>query len=317
LSSSSTDSSSIPQLPAAVRVIVRGWLNCNQIVLLGSRENVVIDSGYSRHAGNTLALLRQPEHLGAKHVHRVINTHCHSDHMGGNAMLAREYRCRITVPDGEAKHLKPWNPQSLWMSYADQYAEKFEFSDTMRAGDSFTAGGLTWHAYAAPGHDMDALMFWNAKERILISGDALWENGLGVVFPSEAPNEHIAAALATLDHIEKLDPRVVIPGHGAPFSDIAGAIERARGKLQAFAADPVKNARHVVKVMLMFALLDKGKMRVPSLPAYLQRIPAHRDMNERFIKVTFEELAARTVKELVEAGAIKVDGELMMPAIAA
>jgi hypothetical protein len=56
-------------------------------------------------------------------------------------------------------------------------------------------------------------------------------------------------------------------------------------------------------------------MRVPALPAYLQRIPAHRDMNERFIKVSFEELAERTVKELADAGAIKVDGELMTPAI--
>ena len=104
---------------------MRGWLNCNQIVLLGAKENVLIDSGYARHAGNTLALLRKPENLGAKRLHRVINTHCHSDHMGGNAMLAREYRCRITIPEGEAKHLKPWNPQALWMAYADQYAEKF------------------------------------------------------------------------------------------------------------------------------------------------------------------------------------------------
>lgn len=309
--------SNSPKLPDSIRVIVRGWLNCNQILLLGSKENVLIDSGYARHAGNTLALLRQPENLGKKRLHRLINTHCHSDHMGGNAMLAREYRCRITIPDGEAKHLKPWNPQALWMAYADQYAEKFAWDDTMRYGDSFTGGGLTWHAYAAPGHDMDALMFWNEKERILISGDALWEDGLGFVFPGEAPNVHITAALKTIDRIAAFNPRVIIPGHGQPFTDVAGAVERAQGRLRAFASDPVKNARHVVKVMLMFALLDKQRMRVASLPSYLEKIPAHRDMNEQFIKTTYAELAERSLKELLAAGAVKVDGELVVPAIPA
>jgi hypothetical protein len=73
----------------------------------------------------------------------------------------------------------------------------------------------------------------------------------------------------------------------------------------------------VVKVMLMFALLDKGKMRAAALPSYLERIPSHRDMNERFIKTSFAELAERTLQELVAAGAVRIDGELMLPAIPA
>ncbi len=34
-------------------------------------------------------------------------------------------------------------------------------------------------ALAAPGHDMGALVFYNPEHRILISGDALWQNGYG------------------------------------------------------------------------------------------------------------------------------------------
>ncbi len=46
-------------------------------------------------------------------------------------------------------------------------------------------GDLEWQALAAPGHDMGALVFYNAEHRILISGDALWEHGFGFVMPPE------------------------------------------------------------------------------------------------------------------------------------
>jgi glyoxylase-like metal-dependent hydrolase (beta-lactamase superfamily II) len=302
-------------IPSGITVIERGWLNCNQILLMSNKDAVLIDSGYGRHAGDTLALVKQ--HLGKRKLIRLINTHCHSDHMGGNAMIAREFRCRITVPDGEARHLNPWNPQALWLRYADQHAPRFEFTDTLMRGQSFTAGGLTWHAHAAPGHDDDALMYWNEKEKVLISGDALWQNGLGVVFPTEEANPALDNAFATLDHIEKLKPRVVIPGHGAPFSDVAEAIERARGRLGAFATDPVKNARHVVKVMLVFNLLDRGSLRLDSLASYMEKIPVYRDMNDRFIHCEYSQLAERTLDDLVKAGAVKIEGAEIKPTMRA
>lgn len=302
-------------IPSAITVIERGWLNCNQILLMNPKDAVLIDSGYGRHAGDTLALVKQ--HLGKRKLVRLINTHCHSDHMGGNAMISREFRCRITVPDGEARHLNPWNAEALWLKYADQYAPRFEFTDTLMRGQSFTAGGLTWHAHAAPGHDDDALMFWNEKEKVLISGDALWQNGLGVVFPAEAEQGALDRAFATLDAIEKLKPQVVIPGHGAPFADVAEAIERARGRLGAFATDPVKHARHVVKVMLVFNLLDRGSLRLDSLANYLQKIPVFRDMNERFIHCEYAQLAERTLDDLMRSGAVKVDGAVVRPTMRA
>jgi glyoxylase-like metal-dependent hydrolase (beta-lactamase superfamily II) len=300
-----------PRLPASVRVIVRGWLNCNQVVLLGDAEQVLIDSGYSQHVGEALRLLAKPENHAGRNLDRVINTHCHSDHMGGNAALARRYQCRITIPAGEARQLRPWDPQALWMAYADQYAEPFEFHDTLSAGDEFAAGGLDWRALPAPGRDMDALMFWCAGEGVLISGDALWENGLGVVFPGATPNPHIEAALATLDKIAALKPRLVIPGHGTPFVDVVGALERARSRLEAFASDRVKNARHVVKVMFVFALLAKQRMRRDDLPAYLASVPCYRDLNRDYLALTVDQLAAWLVRDLEAAHAIQTrDGSI-------
>jgi glyoxylase-like metal-dependent hydrolase (beta-lactamase superfamily II) len=202
-------------LPITVRVIVRDWLNANSIVLLQPGYNVVVDTGYSSHANQTLALVRQPEHLGDEPIQLVVNTHCHSDHMGGNALLARTYGCPVAVPKGEASLIREWDTRALWLDYADQRAERFAVDQELVAGRRYGWGGLSWEAIAAPGHDMGALVFYCEAEQLLISGDALWENGFGVVLP-DRPGA-LAAARETLDRIAALDVAVVIPGLVGPL----------------------------------------------------------------------------------------------------
>jgi glyoxylase-like metal-dependent hydrolase (beta-lactamase superfamily II) len=226
----------------SVRVIVRDWLNANSVVLLQPGHNVVIDTGYLSHAHQTLTLLREPGHLGDRSLQLVVNTHCHSDHMGGNALLARIYGCPVAMPEGEATLIRNWDTRALWLDYADQRAERFAASAELLAGSTHREGELCWEALAAPGHDIGALMFYCEQARPLISGDALWESGFGVVLPDQ-PGA-LAAARNTLDHIAALDVAVVIPGHGQPFTDVAAALDRCYQRVEAFQADPVRMSRH-------------------------------------------------------------------------
>jgi glyoxylase-like metal-dependent hydrolase (beta-lactamase superfamily II) len=153
--------------------------------------------------------------------------------------------------------------------------------------------------------------------RILISGDALWEDGMGFVWPQQGPNRYIDAANATLSTIEKLDPAIVIPGHGKPFFDTRSAITRVRSRLAAFERDPAKNARHVIKVMFVFALLDRQRMPLDELPAYLARVECYRNMAEGFLGQAPETLAEWLIADLERAGAVAVaDGELHATAAA-
>ena len=306
------------QLLPGICVIERGWLNCNQIVLATPVENVLIDSGYGRHADSTLRYVDSALAGQHKNIDRLINTHCHSDHMGGNAALKLHYDCRITIPVGEVQHLYPWTEESCGATMMDHYVEPFEFDDTIAPGDHFAAGGLDWIAHAAPGHDMDALMFYSDEARILITGDALWHikhGGMGLVWPTidEATgrNANIDAALETLQQIEKLNPLVVIPGHGLPFDEVQLSIDGLRKRLDAFVAVPEKNARHVVKALFVFALLDKAHMRQSDLPGYLASVPIYRELNEQFLRVSFDDLATRIVGELSVTGAIQIADGVM------
>ena len=294
-----------------MHVFVRDWLSANQVVLRSRDGGVVIDSGYGKHAPLTLALVASRMGLDGAPLARVVNTHCHSDHMGGNAALRRAYGCPIAVPAAEAPSIAAWDPKTLLLDYADQRAERFTADEMLRPGSSHVWGDLEWRALAAPGHDMAALVFFNDEHRILISGDALWQNGYGFVMPPQCDPSALPATRATLDMLAALDIRRVIPGHGEPFDDVAAALARAYRRTEAFERDPLRMARHALKVVLVFALLDRERLPLATMPEYVNQVGIYRDFNDRFFRLAPALLAEQLIAELERAGAVyRQDGEL-------
>ena len=300
-------------LPRQVHVFVRDWLSSNNVLLKGHDGHVLIDSGYGRHAPMTLALLETAHGLGGAPLTELVNTHCHSDHMGGNAAIQARYRCPVALPQAEARVIDAWDEKALLLGYCDQRADRFRYDELIAAGDTQIWGDLEWHALAAPGHDMGALVFYNPEHRILISGDALWENGYGLVMPPEIDPHAMPAARATLEMIARLDIRTVIPGHGEPFENVAAAIERAFQRTERFEADTLRAARHALKVLLMFALLDRQRLEAAALPAYVDRIEVYREFNQRFFRVPAAALAKMLVADLERAGAVWFEGGWLRP----
>jgi glyoxylase-like metal-dependent hydrolase (beta-lactamase superfamily II) len=295
-----------------MHVFVRDWVSANGVVIRSRDGGIVIDTGYAKHVPLTLALVASRMGLDGAPLAMVVNTHCHSDHMGANAALARAYGCPIAVPAGEAPLIAAWDEQALLLGYADQRAERFVADVALQPGSSHVWGGLEWRALAAPGHDMRALVFYNDEHRILISGDALWENGYGFVMPPEIDADALPATRATLDAIASLDVRVVIPGHGEPFADVEAALERAFRRTDAFEADPLRLARHALKVVLVFALLERERLPLAGMPAYMARIGIYRDFNERFFRLPTTTLATQLIDELARVGAVRrEDGNLL------
>ncbi len=302
--------------PPQLHVFVRDWLSANNIILRSRDGNVLIDTGYVRHAPLTLALLKSPRGIGDEPLAWIVNTHCHADHIGGNAGIAHMYECPIAVPEGEAPLVERWDGKALLYDYCDQRADRFRVDAALVPGSSHVWGDLEWRALAAPGHAMGGLVFYNPEHRILISGDALWENGFGFVMPREVDPAALPATRATLDMLGELDIRTVIPGHGEPFTDVAAAIERARRRLEAFEADSLRVARHVLKVNFTFVLLDRQSMPLAELPAYLDRIGLYRDFNRQFFRLPPGAFSEFLVGELEKAGAVRRENGLLLPVTA-
>src|SRR2546429_5908620 len=120
------------KLAETVQVIERGWLSSNNVVLHAGSGSVVVDSGYGAHVPQTLALLERV--LAGKKLARLVNTHCHSDHMGGNAAIQAKYGCRTSIPEGEAALIDDWDAEPRILAIADHHAERFSYDDSFRDG---------------------------------------------------------------------------------------------------------------------------------------------------------------------------------------
>jgi glyoxylase-like metal-dependent hydrolase (beta-lactamase superfamily II) len=207
-----------------------------------------------------------------------------------------------------------WDEQALWLSCADQRCERFSFDDTIAPGDEFNWGDLHWRAIAAPGHDMAAPMFFCDEAGVLMSGDALWENGFGILLPGLDRIARLAATRATLENIARLPVRILIPGHGLPFTDVGAALQRSFQRLAAFEHDESRMVRHVLKVMFVFSLMDHRRLAVNGIGDYLDSVPLYADVNRRFLQLDRTALADLIVGGLERSGALRRLVGFLIPA---
>jgi glyoxylase-like metal-dependent hydrolase (beta-lactamase superfamily II) len=296
-------------LPSTMQVLERGWLSSNNVLFRGRDGTALIDSGYFLHAPQTLALVQHG--LQGQSLDRLINTHLHSDHCGANALLQQFYGCHTAIPVSEADKVERWDIDALSFKATGQQCARFGFDATLAPGDALMLGEMEWQALGAPGHDPHSLIFHCPEERLLISADALWQNGFGVIFPELDGESGFLEARATLELIASLDLRLVIPGHGAPFTDVKEALARAFSRLAYLEADPLRNAENAVKVLLKFTLLERQQVALADVCALLTAIPAVADANLRFLHKTPQDLAQWAVSQLLRAGAARAEGDTL------
>ena len=297
-------------LPASMQVLERGWLSANNILFFDGHQATLVDSGYVAHARQTVELVQHS--LAGRQLSRLINTHSHSDHIGGNAALKAAFDCEIIVPAGLHAVIADWDEDALLLSPLGQQSARFQHDSLIGAGNELEMGGLNWQALAVPGHDMEALAYYNPEQRILISGDALWENGFGVIFPEllgEA--DGLASTQATLEMLSQLAIDTVIPGHGRPFSTVDAAFERAFRRLNQFQNNIEQLAWHAIKVIVAFAMMEQRRIPKNDFPAFVLALPFALDVNTRFLNMADDALVAKVERELLLVNALRLENGML------
>ena len=291
-------------MPPGVSVLERGWLSSNNILIQGEAGTALIDSGYCTHAPQTLALVGAA--LQGRALDLLVNTHLHSDHCGGNAALQAAYPALQThIPPGLARFVAPWDAGALTYLPTGQTCPPFAFTSTLQPGTDIRLGDLTWQIHAAPGHDPHSVILFEPASRTLVSADALWERGFGVVFPELDGVGAFKEVAQTLDVIEALQPAAIIPGHGRPFfTGISEAIAFARKRLDGFVASPAKHLQYAAKVLLKFKLLEVQQIDAAALALWAQSTPYLQALlAQQHPDQPFAQSVALLVNDLVRSGA--------------
>ena len=308
--------SALPALPPEMTVLERGWLSANNIVFRGADNRLdggaaVVDTGYCTHAAQTVALIGAA--LQGQPLERIFNTHLHSDHCGGNAALQAAWPgVRTAVPPGHLAQVQGWDAYALSYTPTGQQCPRFGADAALLPGTEVQLGVRLWQVHAAPGHDPHSIVLFEPQDALLISADALWENGFGVVFPEPEGEAAFAEVAATLDLIERLAPRTVIPGHGPVFYDAPRAIDTARRRLDGFVREPLKHALHGAKVLLKYKLLEWQQIALVDVQAWALATPYFNLLHTRyFAEMAFLPWLHSLVESLLPSGAATHQGDVL------
>jgi len=261
------------------------------------------------HADHTVALLQSL--LGPRPLQRVLNTHLHSDHCGGNRALQAHWPGVSTaIPVGTWDAVQAWDEDRLSYRLTQQRCDRFAADARLVPGDTHELAGHAWEVHATPGHDPDAVVLFQRQHRVLISGDALWRRRVAVLFPELDEQAGFQPALDALDLIESLDPAVVIPGHGEPFDEVADALAISRSRLRALQADPSAHARHASRVLLMFHMMEHRQRPLERMRHWLADTPLMQKAGvQRLLGQSAQQASTAILEGLLRDGALVQDGE--------
>ncbi len=137
----------------------------------------------------------------------VINTHCHYDHIGGNGYFLN---AKIAIHETEAQVLEKADVVLSNAVFFNGKLHSMKVEKRLKEGD--VLDGLK--VVHTPGHSPGSICLYDPKEKILFSGDTIFSDGVGRTDIKGGDEEALAASL---EKIQKIDIKKLLPGHGEPL----------------------------------------------------------------------------------------------------
>jgi len=174
-----------------------------------TNECVIIDPGCYNAAERTL-FINYIEQNGLKPV-RLVNTHCHIDHILGNAYISEKYQLPLEAHEGEKPVLVAGQVSS--QIYQIPYEQSPDISKFLVPGEQLVFGETKLDILFTPGHSPASVCLHHAETKQVIAGDVLFQGSVG---RTDLPGGDMDTLLNSIKR-ELLvldDATIVYPGHG-------------------------------------------------------------------------------------------------------
>ncbi|MBS4073242.1 MAG: MBL fold metallo-hydrolase [Algoriphagus sp.] len=174
-----------------------------------SKEATLIDPGCFTHAEKReLEDFILSENLK---VTQLLNTHCHIDHVLGNAWAVKKFGIPLQIHPNETSVLKSvevYAPNYGFQGYESTEAEKY-----LEEGQEIWVGKEKLSVIFVPGHSPGHVVFYHAESKQCIAGDTLFKGSIG---RTDLPggNHNLLLNKIKSQLFALPDETVVYPGHG-------------------------------------------------------------------------------------------------------
>ncbi|MGH2806832.1 MAG: MBL fold metallo-hydrolase [Actinomycetota bacterium] len=228
----------------------------NAYLVAGGADTTLVDCGIyvpddrDDHGWDDVLAALAVYELTPKDVTRLVVTHPHIDHYGMAGRFVEESGCQLWMHELVAGELQLYRePEAAearlremlrdhgvsdedldeltryedWRAFVSSEVEP---DHLVAGGEAIEVGPHAWEFVHTPGHSRSHVCLWSSRDRILISGDHLLPTITPHIdFRRGADEDPLGEFLVALATVERLDPALVLPGHGRPFEEGA---ERAR-----------------------------------------------------------------------------------------
>lgn len=189
-----------------VRCFTVGPIQENAYLVRASKDAeraVLIDPGEEAER-----LLSATEDLGAA-VEAILITHCHFDHIGAVAPLARATGAPVYCPQIEAPVLADI---MSWVPPGFGPFESWQAEHTLAGSEHLDLAGLQFEVIFTPGHSPGHITYALPEQRAIFSGDVLFQGSVGRV---DLPGGDWPTLERSIGHlVSTLDRQsTVYPGH--------------------------------------------------------------------------------------------------------
>jgi hydroxyacylglutathione hydrolase len=178
--------------------------NCFLFRRQGADRLLIVDPG--EEAERILAAV---EATGAS-VEAILLTHCHFDHIGAVAPVARATGAPVYCPEIEVPVLADIMAYVPWEGFGPY--ESYEADEVVRGGETLELAGMEIEVVFTPGHSPGHVTYAVRGEEAIFSGDVLFQGSVGRV---DLPGGDGPTLLASIGKLLDAYPEetVVHPGH--------------------------------------------------------------------------------------------------------
>jgi glyoxylase-like metal-dependent hydrolase (beta-lactamase superfamily II) len=178
--------------------------NCFLFRKEGSDRALIVDPGEEPER-----ILAAVEEMGVT-VEAILLTHCHFDHIGAVAPVAKATGAPVYCPEIEVPILADIMAFVPWAGFGPY--ESYQADHTVRGGETLQLAGLELDVIFTPGHSPGHVTYSVRGEDALFSGDVLFQGSVGRVDLPGGDGPTLMRSIRTLLDSHP-DQTTVYPGH--------------------------------------------------------------------------------------------------------
>ncbi|CAM3103118.1 MBL fold metallo-hydrolase [Filibacter tadaridae] len=272
------------------------------IILIKDQFPILIDTGFGSEAEDTERLIKE-EGVSPEDLHLIVNTHYHSDHVGGNFHFQKKYGVPIAAHRWEADLINSCDSEACGAEWLDQPVEPYQVDTKLSDNDEIHTGSRTLQVLHTPGHTLGHISLYEPEEEVLICGDIFHKNDIGWLNIFREGVSSIQRSMESLDRLSTLPMQRAYSGHGPQIENPLASIDAARGRFEKWLGKPEKVSWHACKRIFSFTLIIKNGLAKEEIGNYLLTCGWFNDFARYSFQIQPEEFIQILLDEMIRSGA--------------